>query len=236
MNKYKWETRIRFSEVDETGNLPMTGILNYFQDTSTFQSEDLGVGVERLRRGNRAWVLSSWQIEVKRYPKLKESITCQTWATGFRGFMGFRNFLMTDEAGEALACAHTIWSHINAVTGHPIRPPKEELELYGMSDPYPMEEIGRKIPLPKEMTKLDAVPVHKFQIDTNGHVNNCQYVAMMMDLVPQTASYQKMRVEYKQAAVYGDVIYPCYGNLDGKIVVALCNIDGDPYAVAEFRN
>ena len=40
---YTFESRVRYSEVDAEGKLPVPGIIDYFQDCSVFQSEDLGV-------------------------------------------------------------------------------------------------------------------------------------------------------------------------------------------------
>ena len=37
---YTFGSRIRYSETDEYGKLTLTGIMNYLQDCSTFQSED----------------------------------------------------------------------------------------------------------------------------------------------------------------------------------------------------
>ena len=36
--------RVRFSEIDHTRKITVPSIINYFQDCSTFQSEDIGVG------------------------------------------------------------------------------------------------------------------------------------------------------------------------------------------------
>ena len=38
-NQYTTEGRIRFSEVDHTRRITLPGIVNYFQDCSTFQSD-----------------------------------------------------------------------------------------------------------------------------------------------------------------------------------------------------
>ena len=38
---YTFDSRVRYSETDEEGNLSVVGIMNYLQDCSTFQSEDL---------------------------------------------------------------------------------------------------------------------------------------------------------------------------------------------------
>mgnify|MGYP000603361539 CR=1 FL=1 len=35
--KYSFTSRIRYSEIGEDGNLTLPGLINYFQDCSTFQ-------------------------------------------------------------------------------------------------------------------------------------------------------------------------------------------------------
>ena len=45
---YTFDARIRFSEVDSAGYLTLPALLDYFQDCSTFQSEALGDGIEKL--------------------------------------------------------------------------------------------------------------------------------------------------------------------------------------------
>ena len=69
---YSFDSRVRYSEVDEDRKLSLTGVINYLQDCSTFQSEDLNQGIDYLTQKHRAWLLSSWQIIVDRYPKLGE--------------------------------------------------------------------------------------------------------------------------------------------------------------------
>ena len=39
---YTIEGRLRYSEIDHLGTVTLPGIINYFQDCSTFQSEDIG--------------------------------------------------------------------------------------------------------------------------------------------------------------------------------------------------
>ena len=51
-NEYMFKSRVRFSESDHHQQITLPGIINYFQDCSTFQSEALGVGVEAcMERG-----------------------------------------------------------------------------------------------------------------------------------------------------------------------------------------
>jgi acyl-ACP thioesterase len=90
---YEVKGKVRYSETDSEGKLTIPALLNYFQDSSTFQSESLGVGIKTLMEHNLAWVLSSWQICINEMPALAEDIKTQTWPTDFKGFFGTRNYL-----------------------------------------------------------------------------------------------------------------------------------------------
>ena len=59
---YEFNSRVRYSEIDHHGTLTLPALINYFQDCSTFQSEDVGLGTEVLKAEKRAWILSYWQV------------------------------------------------------------------------------------------------------------------------------------------------------------------------------
>ena len=101
-HKYEFEGKVRYSEIDHRATMTLPALINYFQDCSTFQSEQLGYGMDVLKKEKKAWVLAYWQVIVKRYPKLCERITVGTFASGFKGMFGNRNFYMKDESGEQI--------------------------------------------------------------------------------------------------------------------------------------
>ena len=232
---YTIEGRIRYSEIDHHGTVTLPGIINYFQDCSTFQSEDIGEGRAKLAKKKRAWILSYWQVIVDRYPKMGEKITVGTFSSGFQGLFGKRNFVMKDERGQQVACAHSLWVYLDVESGRPVRPDQEEIDAYGEEPPLEMPYEGRKIVLPKETKDLPVFPVRKYHIDTNEHVNNCQYVQMALESLPKDKEVHQMRVEYKKSAVYGDVIYPRIAIEEDRTVIELCNEKARPYAVIEFK-
>ena len=205
---YSFESRVRFSEIGENGCLDLPGVLDYFQDCCTFESEKTGLGMEVLKVQKRAWVLSAWQVVVKRYPKLGENIKVITIPYGFRGFIGMRNFILETAGGEKLAWANSYWSF--------------------------MDYAPRKIALPKEREKQKTFAVQKHHLDTNHHVNNCQYIRMAADYLPERFRVSQLRVEYKRQAVLGNVIVPEVYAADRKVTVILSAVDGEPYAVVEF--
>lgn len=232
---YTFESRVRFSEVDHTERMTLPSLVNYFQDCSTFQSEDIGLGIDNLKKRGKSWILSSWQIIVNRYPKIGERIQTATWATGFDGFYGTRNFQMKDADGKVTAYANSIWIFMDGIKGRPARPEAEDVEAYGMEEAIEMEYAPRKITLPEELEEKEPFPVRRYQIDTNEHVNNCQYIQMAVEVMPECERAGQIRAEYKKSAVLGDMIYPKTAVEEGRKVVELCKADGKPFAVVEFK-
>lgn len=232
---YTFDSRIRYSEVDHKGRLTLPGLINYFQDCSTFQSEHLGLGISDLKKRGYAWILSYWQIVVNRLPEFGENVTTGTFATEFKGLYGNRDFVMKDKEGMLLAGAHSVWVFMDMAKGRPVKPKEADVLPYGTEPSLDIEYEDRKIKLPETSESLPAFPVRKYHIDTNEHVNNGQYVQMAMECLPEELSVRQLRVAYKKSAVCGDMIYPKTAIEAERTVVELCDEEGRPYAVVEFR-
>lgn len=233
---YQFDSRVRYSEVDENRKLTLLSILNYFQDCSSFHSEKIGFGIDYLNERQCAWVLSSWQIVLSELPVFGQRITVQTWPYSFKGFLGERNFCICDEEGRNRAWANTLWTYIDLKTGHPTRVPQEEQEAYVLHDRLEMDYAPRKIRLPKELEQKESFTIARHHIDTNHHVNNGQYVQMAMEFLPAGFEVGQMRAEYKKAALLGDVAVPYVNREDQKYTVLLCDEAQQPYAVIEFQS
>ena len=250
---YSFSSRVRYSEVTKERTLDLYAIINYFQDCSNFHSVDLGVGVEELTARHRAWLLSSWQIELVNVPRLFDKITIGTWPYEFKGAYGYRNFILYNESRghETAAYANSIWFLIDSETGRPQRITPEECAAYTLEPPYPMEYAPRKITLPEtvSLTGSDAaakalyrtapcppLTVTHMLLDTNNHVNNGQYVRLAESCLPEGFALHGMRAEYRRAAVLGDVIEPLlyFSPSAGDCFVSLNTPDGQPYAVVQF--
>ena len=231
---YKWDGRVRFSEVGEDKRLTLDSVVNYFQDCSTFQSEDLGNGMEAVEALHRAWVLSSWQIVVNEYPKLGEQITTGTWPYEFNRFLGGRNFIMYGSDGRVIAYANSLWTYINTENGRPVRVEEEIINKYVQEPKYDMEYADRKIALPETMESMTEFFVEVHHLDTNHHVNNGQYIKMAGVYLPQGFEIAQMRAEYKKSALLGDKICPKVFAEDGKVVVSLEDEAGNPFTVVEY--
>lgn len=231
---YTFDSRVRYSETDEKGLLSIAGIVDYFQDTSTFQSEELGLGVEYLHSLGMLWVMSAWQIVIHEYPALGERITVGTFPYQFKGFMGMRNFFLDDAQGRRLVEANSIWSLMDMNKGVPVRLTQEMAQRYVLEEKLDMDYAPRKISVPQGGTVQEAFAVGRQHLDSNHHVNNGQYIHMAMDYLPADFVVGQMRVEYKKSALLHDVIVPKVCVQENLVTVSLGAQDGADYAVVEL--
>lgn len=226
---YKFESKIRYSEVDETGKLAVSKIVDYFQDCSNFQSDSLGVGREYLEEKHLAWVLTFWQIVIKRRAGQGEEVWTGTFPYEFRGFMGMRNFMMTDKEGEYLVCANSIWTLLDMHSGRPVKADENMISHYPLEEKLPMDYASRKVTIPETGETLAPRKVCREHIDTNHHMNNAQYIAMAMNYVPSHLDVAEIRIEYKKQAFLGDDIYPFVASIEGGLAISLRDKEGSPY-------
>lgn len=231
---YAFETRVRYSECNTKHEATLTALLDYLQDCCTFQSEYLGIGPDYLSAHQVAWILSSWQVDILRYPRMGEKLTIFTWPYEVKGFYGLRNFKIEDENGEIILKANSVWVFIDTQTGRPARPLQEILDKYPAEEQLDMEYLGRKLPALPEGERKSGFRVPHYFIDTNHHVNNAKYILMGEEFLPEGFAVHRIWAEYKKAAVLGDMIYPAVADEQSRISVCLADESGAAYANVIF--
>lgn len=238
---YSYRARVRYSETDTNCQLSAMSLLEYFQDTAMFHSEDAGIGLDYMANNSLVWVLSSWQIDIGEMPYMGTNMVISTFPYEFKGFIGYRNFLLESEDGRKLAQANSVWSLLNTKTMKLEMITKELACGCGVEKKLDMEYASKKLRAPKEcngmsMNEIVVCPQH---LDTNRHVNNGQYVHMALDFIPREfflsgKKITRIRAEYKRQAMLGDVLYPVRYLYDDKILVVLNSNDGKPCTNVEF--
>ncbi len=231
---YYFDSRVRFSETDRNQILTLESIVDYFQDCSTFQSEDLGVGIDPLTKRDLVWVLSYWQIIVDQYPRLGDFIRIGTHPHEFKGFMGLRNFYMMNEAGKKIVRANSLWTLLNRRTMRPVRIPADILSAYDLENKIEMDYEPRKITVVGEGTEGKPIQVEKHHLDCNNHVNNSQYIRIATSFLPKELPVRQLRAEYRMQAHLGDWIYPVCCGSGERTAILLCNDKKEPYTIIEF--
>lgn len=231
---YKLKSKVRYSEANSKSRLTYHALLNYLQDASTLHSEELGESGAQLFEQNMAWILSFWQICIEEMPTSSEDITVCTWPYSTKGLFGLRNFCVENYQGEKIVKANSIWVLIDPRTGRPIRITDEVSSHYPDEPKLEMDYCDRKIAVPSEYEEMEAITVPKYFIDTNNHMNNAKYVMVAEEYLPAEYEVKEIRVEYKKAAVLGDVIVPRVTITEEDAIVVLADKAGNAYAVVQF--
>jgi medium-chain acyl-[acyl-carrier-protein] hydrolase len=234
---YTFSGRIRYSETNQEGYLKIESLIDYFQDCSTFQSEDLGIGIEYLTRDHLAWMVNAWQLDILRLPRLGERIVVGTSPYELKGFMGLRNFMLETADGERLVSANSIWSLFNMEKGVPERVTQKIASSYELAPKFDMEYLPRKIAVPEEggVPEKEILITEQF-LDSNHHVNNGQYVRLAMAFCPKGQAVSRVRVEYKKQAYLGEIIVPVvFRRPEGKTLICLNSPAKETYACVELR-
>ncbi len=218
MGKYFFRERVRFSEVDETGHMTPYALLNNLQDCATFHSEDSGIGMMRNRKLGQAWVITDMQLKILTYPAYNQEISTATWTTKFRGPVGHRYFEITGSDGQLLAAARSEWVFMDLRNQVPMNIPREQ-EAYGL-DPdldVTVDTGKRKVRPQGTWEEKMSFPAVWEYLDTNGHVNNAQYVRLARNYLPTGWEMHALRAEWKKSALLGDILVP-WVQTDGNVV------------------
>ncbi len=231
---YQLKSKVRYSEANSSSRLTYHALLNYLQDSSTLHSEELGESGAQLYEQNMAWILSFWQICIEDMPKSSEDITVSTWPYRTKGLFGLRNFCVDNAQGKRLVNANSIWVLIDPRNGRPIRITDEVSSHYPDEPKLEMDYCDRKIAVPSEYEEMEAITVPKYFIDTNNHMNNAKYVMVAEEYLPAEYDVKEIRVEYKKAAVLGDVIVPRVTITEEGAVIVLADENGSAYAIVQF--
>ena len=233
---YSFDTRISYSESDENLELTIPALLNFFQDAAIFEAEAGTITMDYLQERHLGWLLGSWQIVIERRPRLNEQVVLTTFPYAFKGFIGYRNFILATKEGEILAKAASIWTLVNIQEVKPVRPSQEILAGYEISPKLEMEYAPRRIELIGEGVAKEPFFIRKNQIDSNHHVNNAEYVNIAMEYLDASARVKQVRVEYKRPAYLHDTLIPVIYEQENKLQVQLTNDQQETYCVVEFTH
>jgi medium-chain acyl-[acyl-carrier-protein] hydrolase len=232
-----FKSRVRFSEVDADCKLSFGKIIDYLQDCSNLQSEMLGVGVEHQEETNKAWILSSWQVEVKGEIKNGYNIEVATWPYSFNRACGKRNYTiaMADSPKDYIIEADSVWVLLNIDTGMLTKVEDSDTEKYELEEPLNMNYSKKKIAKASEYERKEEHIVYNYHLDINRHMNNSWYVKIAEEYIEDKSKIKSFRVEYKKSAKLGNKVIPFVAYENGRYVIELRNEENEVYAITEFN-
>ncbi len=233
---YSYHTRIPYSSVARNGKISYGAVLDLFQNCSTYQSDDMGVGLEYLLERGKGWIVAYNEIIFNDLSYRKGELTVGTWPYEMKAVFGKRNFILKDEEGSPLAVSDSLWVFMDTVKGRMERVPEEIAKSYATShgDRYEMKTHDRKIKPPADMEYIKDFPVRLSDVDTNGHTNNAVYVSLAEDLLDEKKEYERLRIEYRRPVMYPGIMKAYLGNAKNNLFIELRNEQDENCVVMEW--
>lgn len=175
---------IHWYDTDLNGQLKMSAIANYLQESAWRHANHLGFGWEDAQERNEFWVIISLMIKMVEYPEWGQHITIETWPKGVERLFAFRDFKILDAGGKVLGAATSAWMILDQSTRRPksvdiVKPVLHLATHQDVLDGNP----PLLMPL-KEITETSVRKVQFSEVDQNGHVNNIRYIDWCIDALP----------------------------------------------------
>lgn len=191
-NIYQESFFLSAGETDAEGRLALPVLVNKIIDIATAHANILGIGNPAMEDKNCGWVLSRLSVEAISLPRANTRYSLATWVESWNRHFSVRSFRLSDDKGETLAYARTIWMVLDM----------KSRTNYGLSHLHLPEEmiLGEKVPMQLQAKHVRILPYGekapdaltascpevrwKFyycDLDFYRHVNTVSYVRMILN-------------------------------------------------------
>jgi len=206
---WQQQYEVRTREVDTAGRLKLSAIADYLQEAAAHHTHHVQIGLYQLKPHNLTWILSRLRINIIRYPTWGEKLTVTTWPKGDNHLAAARDFRITDQRGQPVAAATSIWFLLDLHTFKP-RPIAVLPTPFHVDRTLPeaIAEAPGKVPSVASELKpaLTSAP-QPSDIDINGHLNNaCYFDWLANSLAPETPPFAQVDINYLAEVKLGDTV------------------------------
>ncbi len=153
-------------------------------EVATEHANHLGIGNPDMPQPDMGWVLSRLTIEMQQYPRENTEYTVTTWVEDWNRHFSRRAFSISDNKGEVLGYARSIWMVLNTKDRSNAGLSQLEFNREWISDrecPISMQEKHTRIVSDNESAH------YKFKycdIDFYRHVNTTRYIVLLLNQFP----------------------------------------------------
>ncbi len=204
---------IRSYEVRPEGTAKLITICNLLQEVAGNHAQHLDYDIKQLRENNRTWFLYRLQLEMQYYPAWKDIVTIETWPSGGKGVLAYRDFLLYNKQKDSMGRATTQWMIVDLNRERPVPIPEEVVDMKVSDRRHVITPKRDKIALDSENGPSDEKDfrVRRSELDVNGHVNNVAHINWICETVPRKTYSQyhlsEIDIVYQGESKWGDMIH-----------------------------
>ena len=188
-------------------------LMAYLQEASVRHTDSTSRPMSWYADNGFGFLLTDWDVKVKKYPSLHDRIKIHTWPVFFKGIISERYFEMRDHGGGVCAQAVSRWVYTDLKRKRPQKPPEDLINGYGEIGPPGFEH---SYATPGDFNGYEKISTNRFTVtrrdtDSNRHVNNVKYIEWAADYIPdeiyETRRVLSARAAYKKECVKGEEVF-----------------------------
>lgn len=224
MSPYVFQTRVSYSDIDQSRNLSLTGAMRMMQEAAIIHSDLSGYSVMDVDRTGVVWMLIQWRVKIYDEVHWNTPVEVVTWPQTMERLTSNRCFQIRRINGEVVAAAESSWVLVSADTGKVMRIPPEVAAAYDLIPDGVFDDVCEKLPQ-KPGEEICSFRVPRRDLDTNHHVNNLIYLDYALETLPNHLDIQdfsEVLVRYHRQLLLGDEVRCFLQQSETEYVVQIC--------------
>ncbi len=184
-DEFGWELKIDSYMVGPDATLRPSSLLQLQQEVGERHFGGGGLGCEELLREGLVFVLTRLRTEIRRPPRLNETVRVETWHRQAKGAQFFRCYRVVTPQGESLVESVSAFTLVDPVEHKLLRPSVfDRFGITGQDRTVEHCPDPARIRLPEGLQPVGEHRVRWSEIDFNGHLNNTRYADIVCDYAP----------------------------------------------------
>lgn len=212
--KYSKKHQVRSYECDQTEKMTLPMLMNVMMEVSGEQSDQLKRGAKEMTDAGLGWIIIQYTFDIKRMPRLQETIEVETQAMKYNKIFTYRNFTAYDQQGEPLVEVQTTFAAIDMTKRKMARITEDLIAPYEAPFVKRLERTPKPEPVDREAASSLPYRVRYFDIDSNRHVNNSKYAEWAINPLGQdflnTHEMTYANIKFDKEVFYGELIESVY--------------------------
>lgn len=208
---YQETVTIPFYQTDFNGNLTLPALINYLIQASEQQAVNLGADSALLEKYNVGWVITQYEMTIKKMPKISDTITISTQATSYNKYFCYRDFWVHQNDQEACVHVKAVFVMMDFQTRKMVAVIPEIMAHFQSEQITKSQRFSKITKLDPKMAKQKLYHVRYFDIDTNRHVNNVHYFEWLLDTLPadflKQHQIKHVKIRYGHEVRYGQDVH-----------------------------
>jgi acyl-ACP thioesterase len=174
---------IMMPDVGYDSRVKVKSLFNIMQSCAISHTIKVGspLALSNIIEKNFTWVYNRFYLEVDRYAKLYDKITCETWRPKMANNAIYREFLVTDSGKNSLCRGISSVLMIDMTKRKPVQLPETLKEVLKTDRPSVIEFKDTKPVFDGEFAYSETIKARYDDIDINNHMNNSSYAQIFFE-------------------------------------------------------